>query len=296
MSDSSDSDSSVFEGFKLYRYTPSAVAAAIFCVIFLASTVYMAWKNFRTRSWFFTAMVVGGLMEGIGYIGRILSHSNPEALNPYIMQSILLLVAPALYAASIYVVLGRLMRKLHTERFSLIRINWLTKFFVTGDVLSFFVQSGGGGFLAGAKDQSDVNLGQTVIIVGLVIQILWFGGFILVSVVFHYRMRVVPIVIEKRSWRTLMYVLYVASAMIMVRSVFRVIEFVQGNDGSIMRNEVWLYIFDAVLMATVIVLFCIFHPSEYLQENEEEYRMGSRDREELAAVMPPQHYAAVRDY
>ncbi len=32
---------------------------------------------------------------------------------------------------------------LHAERFSLIRINWLTKFFVLGDVISFLLQSGG---------------------------------------------------------------------------------------------------------------------------------------------------------
>lgn len=96
----------------------------------------------------------------------------------------------------------------------------------------------GGGLLAKAKDQSDVNLGQTVIIIGLVVQIVWFGGFILVSAVFHYRMRVVPIVIEKNSWRTFMYALYAASTMIMVRSVFRVVEYAGGNDGYLMRSEV----------------------------------------------------------
>lgn len=100
-------------------------------------------------------------MEGIGYIGRIVSHNNITAVGPYVVQSVLLLVAPALFvrlsrlhisldrfsillkAASIYVVLGRLIRKLHAERFSLIRINWLTKFFVAGDVLSFLMQSSG---------------------------------------------------------------------------------------------------------------------------------------------------------
>ncbi|KAK0197505.1 RTA1 like protein-domain-containing protein [Armillaria mellea] len=289
----SDSDTP-FSDFKLWRYTPSVPAAVIFAVIFLALSVILAWKNYRGRSWYFSAMVVGGLMEGIGYIGRIISHNDTTAVGPYVVQSLLLLVAPALFAASIYVVLGRLIRKLHAERFSLIRLNWLTKFFVAGDVLSFLVQSGGGGMLAKAEDQSDVNLGQTIIIVGLVIQIVWFGGFILVSVVFHHRMRVVPIVVEKYSWRKFMYALYAASTMIMVRSVFRVVEYAGGNDGYLMRSEVWLYIFDSVLMSGVITLFIICHPSDYLRVTEE-YRMGSRNREEVTSTVPL-HYSAVREH
>ena len=59
------------------------------------------------------------------------------------MQSLLLLVAPALFAASIYMVLGRIILLTDGEKNSLIRQKWLTKIFVAGDVLSFLVQSGG---------------------------------------------------------------------------------------------------------------------------------------------------------
>jgi hypothetical protein len=71
------------------------------------------------------------------------SHFNKEALGPYIMQSLLLLVAPALFAASIYMVLGRLIRFVHGEKYSLVRITWLTKVFVVGDILSFGLQATG---------------------------------------------------------------------------------------------------------------------------------------------------------
>jgi len=59
------------------------------------------------------------------------------------MQTLLILLAPALFAASIYMVLGRLIRLLRAEQYSLVRINWLTKVFVLGDVLSFLAQSAG---------------------------------------------------------------------------------------------------------------------------------------------------------
>ena len=88
-------------------------------------------------------------VELIGYIGRVLSHFNKEALGPYIMQSLLLLLAPALFAASIYMVLGRLIRLVRGEKYSLVSINWVTKVFVLGDILSFGVQSTGITFYVG---------------------------------------------------------------------------------------------------------------------------------------------------
>lgn len=59
------------------------------------------------------------------------------------MQSTLLLVAPALFAASIYMELGRIIHLVKGEKHSLVRVNWMTKIFVAGDVLSFLMQASG---------------------------------------------------------------------------------------------------------------------------------------------------------
>lgn len=48
----------------------------------------------------------------------------------------------------------------------------------------------------------------------------------------------------------------------MVRSIFRVIEFIQGNAGYLLSNELYLYIFDAALMLLVMIAFNWVHPSE----------------------------------
>jgi hypothetical protein len=64
-------------------------------------------------------------------------------LGPYIIQAIFLLVAPALYAATIYMQLGRIITMTDGESHALISRKWMTKIFVTGDVLSFFLQGGG---------------------------------------------------------------------------------------------------------------------------------------------------------
>jgi hypothetical protein len=56
---------------------------------------------------------------------------------------LLTLLGPTFFAAAIYMVLGRLIRILGAESYSMIHPKWLTKFFLLGDVLSFFGQGGG---------------------------------------------------------------------------------------------------------------------------------------------------------
>jgi hypothetical protein len=65
------------------------------------------------------------------------------ALGPYIVQTMLILVAPPLLAASIYMTLGRIVVKIDAENKSIIPVRFLTKIFVIGDVISFLLQCGG---------------------------------------------------------------------------------------------------------------------------------------------------------
>ena len=131
--------------FKYYRYDPSLAAAIIFMVLFSLTSLFHLYQLIRARTWYFLALVIGAIFEMIGYIGRILSsQQSPNwTLGPFIIQSILLLVAPALFAASIYMILGRIIVAIDGEKYSLIKKRWLTKIFVASDVLSFLVLSSG---------------------------------------------------------------------------------------------------------------------------------------------------------
>jgi hypothetical protein len=68
------------------------------------------------------------------------------------MQAIPLLVAPALFAAIIYIELGRIIIMTDGEGRALIPKKWMTKIFVTRDVLSFILQGGGGRFTSWPHD------------------------------------------------------------------------------------------------------------------------------------------------
>jgi len=215
-------------------------------------------------------------VEWVGYIGRALSSKeNPNyTLGPYIMQTLLLLVAPALFAASIYMVLGRIILLADAEHLSPIRRKWLTKAFVTGDVFSFCLQAAGGGIQAGGGNM--YKTGENIILAGLVLQIIFFGLFMVVSITFHTRIAKRPTVASQgyhSIWSKQIWVLYAASLLILVRSAFRVVEYGMGNAGYLLRHEVFLYVFDAVLMFLVMVIFNIFHPSVLNVQKSSKQRM-----------------------
>jgi hypothetical protein len=126
----------------------------------------------------------------------------------------------------------------------------------------------GAGILSGGnKNPSNTKTGQNIILVGLSIQIIAFGVFIIVALLFHRRLLRHPTqqsMDPDKPWQKHLFVLYHVSLLIMIRSVVRVVEYIQGNAGFILSHEVFLYIFDGVMMFIAIAGFNIFHPSELI--------------------------------
>ncbi|KAL2173322.1 RTA1 like protein-domain-containing protein [Thermothelomyces heterothallicus CBS 202.75] len=280
--------------FALYRYKLSLPAAITAIIVFSILTLLHIWRIYRHRSFYFTAFTVGGCFQVIGYCGRVWSHFDNMAIGGFVMQAILILIAPALYAASIYMILGRLIRTLHAEPTSIIPVKWMTKIFVVGDVLSFLMQAGGGGIqAAGTLELFDI--GEKIIIVGLFIQIFMFGFFLVTTVVFHTRFSQSSGSDRQHSlirWKRHLTVLYVASAIIMVRSIFRVVEYLQGNRGYLISHEIFLYVFDALLMASVMAIFFVFYvddlePSKVGKRDSAMEMLSSRDSDGPGMVPRP---------
>jgi hypothetical protein len=200
-----------------------------------------------------------------GYIFRAVSINNPDSLMLYIAQSLFIILPPSLYAATVYMIFGRIVRLVDTPHFSLIRPERVTKIFVTGDIIAFFVQAGAGGMLA---MQDLATTGNKLMLVGLFAQLAFFGFFVVVSSVFHYRVAHSRLTMAntrvqqsygRYHWTTLLKTLYVAVGLIIFRCIFRVVEFAQGRDGPIQANEVYIYAFDTVPMLIVQWLFNVIH-------------------------------------
>ncbi|KAM0282484.1 hypothetical protein ACHAQH_002998 [Verticillium albo-atrum] len=284
---SSDAGSPPSDGFdfKLYRYTPSLPAAIVSAAVFAILTAVHTWRMSRARAFYFTPFVIGGIFQVVGYCGRIWGHFDKLSIGGFVIQAIPILVAPALYAASIYMILGRLIRTVRGEQLSLLPVNWVTRIFVAGDIVAFSLQAGGGGIQSSGTLRM-FEMGEKIIITGLFVQIFVFGFFVVTSILFHRRMNAQPpsgLSGLKVPWRRYLWVLYITSAIILVRSVFRVVEYLQGNGGYLISHEIFLYIFDTLLMALTMLIFAIWYV-DHLEKKEKKPKSSRRNGQEDSEV------------
>ncbi|KAH7128329.1 RTA1 like protein-domain-containing protein [Dendryphion nanum] len=263
----------------LWQYTPSIAGGIVACIAFFLLTGFHAFRLFKNRTWFCIPFVIGGLFEAIGYAGRAAASQDTVSKTPYIVQSVLILIAPILFAASIYMILGRLMTRTDTGSLSIIRPSRVTKLFVAGDVICFFIQSGGAGMLVKAKDRDDVKLGENVILGGLILQIAIFGFFVVVAGTWQKRLeayngaagRTIDI-----NWKKYIRLLYAASACITIRNACRVVEYGMGRDGYLLTNEWPLYIYDCLMMILTMAICTVWYDPNIKprHKNDVEIAMG----------------------
>lgn len=298
--------------FSYYSYNPTQVGAIIFIVLF---GILILWQTFQCVQSFMRVhnhkkssvtkdlenpfdqdtkikvssryiyilipFYIGLFCEFIGFIARSISHDNIFDRSPFITQTLLILIGPPFFSASIYMIFGRMVtRILHNEEFLLLKAKYITKICVVGDVISLFLQAIGGIAISGAEDNIDrFNMGKNIIIGGLVIQILFFGFFVVVETTYYIKLRmnsdssdynlyvlnqdIKQFPYRFNNWKSILESLFVCSMFILIRSVYRVIEFTEGNGGYISSHEWFIYVFDGLMMFFCAVLFVSQDVSNY---------------------------------
>jgi len=150
--------------------------------------------------------------------------------------------------------LGRLIRASGYPHLSPIRTNWVTKIFLLGDIFCFLVQLVGVAKLIKPKTPDDIKSGQDIVLGGLGLQIIIFGFFVIVSIIFHARFQKRTKMSDQGLVEQQLWTLYICSVLILVRSIYRFVEYKDGNNGYLMSHEWPAYVFDTFLMATVMVI------------------------------------------
>ncbi|GAA5828461.1 hypothetical protein JCM11251_006260 [Rhodosporidiobolus azoricus] len=231
-------------------------------------------------------LVLGMYFMAVGFGIRIYyadSWDEP-GLGVYIAMTMFILLSPCLYLAQDYMLLHRLadaMGEDVAKRCLFIRSSWITKIFVGADVFTFLLQASGGGMSAGSASMAQT--GQKIALVGLFIQLFFFLGFCALLAVLIYRVRAnyphlryppkpfrfgngfgVFSTDPIEDWRPLAWVLALTCGGIIVRSIFRLIEYAQGHDGALKTTEAWFYLLDALPLWISMTLFCVIWPPRVL--------------------------------
>ncbi|RMZ70815.1 RTA1 like [Pyrenophora seminiperda CCB06] len=248
----SSTDDSSAPKYVLWPYTPTVAAGAIAAIVMFILFFAHVFLLVKHRTWFCIPFVVGALVWHPSYI-------------IYTRKNVILTVS----STSIYMILGRLMRRTKSTGYSLVRATWVTKIFVGGDVLCFMIQGGGAGILVSANDDAGFTRGENIILGGLVLQILIFGFFIVVAGIWHARLARQPSAVSTDlPWGKLMLVLYVSSVCIALRNVGRVIEYGMGQNGYLLTHEWPIYIYDFLLMAITLAICVVWYGANIKEEKK----------------------------
>ncbi|KAM5441620.1 hypothetical protein MferCBS31731_003301 [Microsporum ferrugineum] len=280
----------------LYFYNASLPAAAVFAVLnaipaaFLFYTTIIGPKTGKYRnSSFFIPLCIGGFMEVLAYIMRCVSIKMDRVIPLYAISSSLIVVAPVLVCASLYLLVGRLIRAglpSSGKQQRILGINpwWLPRIFVTSDILSFLTQASGSGIAAsGNWEGSTKTTGEGVLKGGLALQLITFTLFLALVARFHSRANAVSKSgIDSGVFKVLLGI-YISGFFIEVRCVYRLIEFILGIDGYPFRHEWPLYVLEGLPMLFAMFALAYFHPgkwlpSEPLNSQPDAEEMNGRDR------------------
>ncbi|EGE04119.1 RTA1 domain-containing protein [Trichophyton equinum CBS 127.97] len=260
----------------LYFYKASLPAAAVFAVLNAIPAAFLSTHNhgpktgkYRNAS-FFIPLCIGGLMEVLAYIVRCISIKMDRVIALYAVSSSLIVVAPVLVCASLYLLVGRLVRaglpsSGNQQRILGINPWWLPRIFVTSDILSFLTQASGSGIAAsGNWEGSTKTTGENVLKGGLALQLITFTLFLALVARFHSRANAVAKGgVDSGVFKVLLG-LYISGFFIEVRCVYRLIEFILGIDGYPFRHEWPLYVLEGLPMLFAMFALAYFHPGKWL--------------------------------
>ena len=206
--------------------------------------------------------------ETFGYYGRALSHDEPDVAGPWIQQNLLILAAPPMFAATVYMTLGRIVTAIGARRHLVVTPRLLTPLYVLIDIGCVATQLVGS-ILPTSGDADAIELSKTIILGGLIAQVAALTIFLLIA--WHAERRTSqdpPKILSldpSINWKNHFRAIYVIIVLIVVRSVIRTIEYVQGEDGYIIGHEAFIYALDAAPMLLVMVIYAVLHPGRLIK-------------------------------
>jgi hypothetical protein len=232
---------------------PNAFLLAFFALLFVGSLGIGVWS----KTWTYTLALGGGtLLEALGYLGRVMQHSNPWKKAAFEMQICCLVLAPSFVAAAIYLTLKHFVLYCG-PKYSLLRPRLYPWVFVGCDFASIVLQAIGGGVAAGGGSSDNlniVNVGNNLIVTGIAFQVATMSACGILVLVYLWRYRKARperhASSEKSDFDTtqangaVSRKLYVFGAMlvlayltILIRCIYRIPEMAGGWGNPLMRKE-----------------------------------------------------------
>jgi hypothetical protein len=297
----------------IWSYCPSFGAAVLFTALFGITTSLHVVQAFIYRKPFAAVLIMGALWETGGYVARFISIENQLQSGVFTAQLLLILLAPLWINAYIYMLLGRMIHFfLESDRVFKVRARAITTMFVCFDVTAFLVQATGGTMTGPGASAQTQQTGLHVYTAGVGVQLFFLVVFVSLAVGFQQKLKkqANSLPDEETQYSTshptrssllgmdspspsassmvpdpqlavpLLRLLYGVMALIIVRNVYRLVEFATGSNSPTITHEWYAYVFDAVPMFIALAILNVFNPGKYLQGPRSDFTAEDKERKQ----------------
>ncbi|KAI7778878.1 rta1 domain protein [Diaporthe eres] len=269
MSENGENDS-----INYWIYEPNEGAPVFFAVAFAFSGLWQLWQGHYYKCWHVTWHFAScAAIFTAGFITREIGAFHRDSLPVYIASQCLVYAAPPLYEAANYHILGRVL--FYVPYHSPIHPG---RVWTTFAMLAAVVESLSG---VGASYSANVSLptsmqdtGKALMKAALILQLVIVNTFVVLAVTFHRRC--LKAGINNRSVNGPLLTLYISTALIEARTIYRTIEYfglagVRFHEGMDLgelppeyRYEWFFYVLEAMLMLANALLWNVRHSRKYL--------------------------------
>ncbi|KAF4879086.1 Protein RTA1 [Colletotrichum siamense] len=274
------------EDWSVWLYEPSLPLAIVGTIMYTAVFVWITYLTaFTYRSWYFVCVPIGASLEVVGYAMRCYSTQDHQNIGVFATSTSLIVLAPLFVAAGNYLLIGRLIRNVlppSRHRIFNIPARLLTRIYVTFDVICLCVQSSGSSMASANSWVGPLSdIAMKILLAGLALQVLVFSTYICILLRYHKLSRMMAVPEAPAGWFGVLKAVYISSFLILIRCVYRMIEFAEGPEGYSMTHEWMFWVFEGITMVVAIAVFCVWHPGKRLGRSGEREKQANTPREEI---------------
>ncbi|KAI4946605.1 hypothetical protein J4E91_007294 [Alternaria rosae] len=246
----------------IWYYAPNKAAPIVFIILFSISGALHAWQTIKHKSWRTTILLPwAALLMISGFAVRLAGAYDTNNLAYLIASTVLIMSGPPVYALINYFILSRLLyyipylAPLHPGRVA-------TTFIGLDGVCEILIGQGAWRMANSSSTDAERQLGSDLVTASLCLQAALFGAFGLLAAQFHRRANKAGVL--RQDLRIVLYVMYVSATIVTMRCIYRLVEYILGWESSIYQNEIYFWIFEAVIMFLNTALLNLWHPGKRL--------------------------------
>ncbi|KAF6844790.1 rta1 domain-containing protein [Colletotrichum musicola] len=252
------SDTCPFSGGYL-DHPPSAVGSAIFLAAFALLVPLVFYQGYRLKTPLFAStLATGALLEVLGFAGRLRLRSNTASETSFSLLLLGTILGPTLIAAALCQVLPHIVALYGLGiGFTRPRVAGLSLLFTFLLVIALEIA----GVVAAVFGLGGVKT-MTVLLAGLGVQI---AALLLFSGLYLWFARKIPdpkhiAVYQAPRFTHFVRIMPSLAVVLMAHTVYRVVEYAEGLNGTLARTEVASLIISGALPLLVCIVLCVYHP------------------------------------